>query len=187
MYNALKALGFAVALVTLPVTGAFATELVSNGGFESSDFTDWTLTGNTSFTGVATGIAHSGTYGAFFGQIGSTGTISQTLNTVAGQAYSLSFWLHNDGGSPNSFDASIDGVDVLTLSDAPSFDYTQYVFAFVASGTTTPLVFTFQQDPAFWYLDDISVSDGTPAPEPMTIALLGAGLAGFGAMRRKRK
>lgn len=180
-------MGFAVALAALPVAGASATELVSNGGFETGNLSGWALSGDTTFTGVATGIAHSGTYAGFFGQVGTTGTLEQTLTTVAGQNYSLSFWLSNDGGPTNSFEASIDGGALLTLNDSPPFNYTHYTFNFTASGTSADLAFTFRQDPAFWYLDDISVAESTGAPEPATIALLGAGIAGFGAMRRKRK
>src|SRR5207342_1372158 len=66
--------------------------LVTNGGFETGDFTGWTNGGNTGFTGVDPGIQHSGTYGAFFGPIGSNGFLSQTLATTAGGVYTLSFW-----------------------------------------------------------------------------------------------
>jgi flagellin len=187
MTISLRALGFAVALAALPVAGASATELVSNGGFETGDFSGWTLSGNTGFTDVEVGVEHSGTFGGLFGQVGSTGMIEQTLTTVAGQNYSLSFWLLNSGGPANSFEASIDGGAVLSLNDSPAFDYTHYTFNFTASGTSTDLAFTFRQDPSFWFLDDVSVTGSTGAPEPATIALLGAGIAGFGAIRRKRK
>ena len=78
-------------------TPSNAAELVTNGGFETGNFSGWTLGGNTGFTGVDTASAHSGTYGAYFGAVGSTGTLSQLLNTVAGQTYTVSFWLSNSG------------------------------------------------------------------------------------------
>ena len=55
---------------------------VTNGGFETGDFTGWVQTGDASFTGIDTFAARSGTYGAFFGPT-SVGGISQSFATVA--------------------------------------------------------------------------------------------------------
>ena len=83
--------------------------LVQNGGFETGDFTGWTLVGNTivynwrgnstvydAVEDAASGydVVHSGTYGAFLGD-DQLATLSQSLTTVAGQNYLLSFWLDN--------------------------------------------------------------------------------------------
>lgn len=40
---------------------------ITNGGFETGDFTGWTLGGNTGYTGVTGSYAHSGNFGAYFG------------------------------------------------------------------------------------------------------------------------
>src|SRR5882724_10870417 len=75
------ALGFAV------VAGpGNAVELVTNGSFETGDFTGWTQVGNTGFGGVECPGAPfagpgDGNCDAFFGPVGSTGGITQTLNT----------------------------------------------------------------------------------------------------------
>src|SRR6266404_9344680 len=85
---------------------AMAQNLVSNGGFETGNFAGWSQQGNTGFTGVAgcfsSTCPHSGSFQAYFGPIGSTGGINQTLATDAGSTYTVDFWLANDGGSPNS-------------------------------------------------------------------------------------
>jgi len=189
MRMSLKALGIVAWLALLPVAGASATELVTDGGFEAGDLAAWSLTDSSGFSGL-TSNAHSGSYAAALGAVQTDGTLGQTLGTVNGQSYSLTFWLANNSGDPTtSFEVAIGGVVLDSLSNSPVFDFQQYTYNFIASGANTQLLFTARNDDGFWLLDDISVTeskDTNPAPEPMTLALLGTGLAGFGAMRRKR-
>ena len=176
----------AFAAATVLGAPASATQLVTNGGFETGDFTGWTLTGNTSFTGVSD-VAHSGSNGAFFGQVDATGSLSQTLGTVSGQNYTVSFWLANEGGTPSSFVASFGG-DVLTsLSDPAAFGYTFYTYSLTASSNSTLLSFTFQQNPAYFHLDDVSVEDVSSVPEPATWAMMMLGMGAIGMTLRRRK
>src|SRR5208283_5928083 len=70
--------------------------LVVNGGFETGDFTDWTVTGGGNFVddGSSSGITpHTGNYVAEFGASGEIDYLSQTLSTTHGASYLLSFWL----------------------------------------------------------------------------------------------
>src|SRR5690242_21749347 len=86
---------------------AVAGNLVTNCGFETGDFTGWTLSSNTSFTSVSPNApyVHSGNFGAALGTVGGTSflTQSQALNTVPGATYLVSVWLESDGGTPNEF------------------------------------------------------------------------------------
>ena len=79
--------------------------LVVNGGFETGDFTDWLLRGDSVFTFVGSDLPHSGKYAADLGTSVQGGVVSieQSLSTIPGKPYLLSFWLENDGGTPNSF------------------------------------------------------------------------------------
>ena len=135
---------------------------MTNGSFETNNFTGWTLGGNYTSTTygqeiVTNGEAESGQYAADLGSVGSDGTLSQTLQTTAGQQYTLSFWLANNGSGPNDFTAKWNGASVLALTNAPSQNYTQYTFTVTATGSTSTLEFDARQDPAHWDLDNISV------------------------------
>ena len=83
---------------------SLSLNLVTNGSFEDGNFTGWTLGGNyvlppnntpEIFITSGTGAADSGNYAAGFGSVHTDGTLSQTLQTTAGQQYTLSFWLAN--------------------------------------------------------------------------------------------
>jgi hypothetical protein len=165
---------------------AAADELVLNGDFEIGNFTSWTQSGNLGFTGFSSGDAHSGTYAAYFGPIGSLGFISQNLTTVPGGTYDLTFWLKNGGGTPNVYQVSWGGVILSEIANSPAFAYTEVSFSnLIAPSSSTELKYGFQQNPSYFYLDDVSVRTATGVPEPSTMLLLGLGLAGLAGVRRK--
>jgi PKD repeat protein len=101
---ATNSLGSAVSGSGPAITAGAAGNIVSNGGFETGGFSGWNTSGNFASTSVNTGsvYAHSGTYGAILGPVGSLGYLSQTLTTTPGTSYLLSFWLNSpDGQTPN--------------------------------------------------------------------------------------
>jgi len=150
-----------------PYRGGFmlSSERIINGGFETGNFMGWTQSGNTGATGVSTGTVHSGMYSAYLGPVGSEGFLAQIFPTTAGVTYVLDYWLQHDGGSPSSFHAMINGVDIpgSVLMNPAAFGYREYTFTFTAAGSQTELKFGFREDPTYFHLDDVSVSP-TGAP-----------------------
>ena len=152
-----------------PFTSSFSmtANLLSNSGFETGNFTGWTQSGDLSYTGVNTNLPHTGLYSAELGpNSGSDGFLAQSFASTPGSNYTLDYWLQNDGGTPNSFHAMIDGVDVpgSVLTAAPAFGYTDFTFTITATLPTTELKFGFVQVPNYWHLDDVSVVPAAPGP-----------------------
>lgn len=132
------------------------------------------------------------------------GSVSTTLNTVAGTAYTVTFSL---AGNPDSLIYDTNQVKTLRVTAGGSTrDYTfdvanalgqgspsslanmgwvTYTFVFLAQGNDT-LTFTSMNTGTMWgpALDNVSVSPN-PVPEPATTMLLGAGLMGLYWLRRR--
>lgn len=161
-----------------------AGSLVVNGGFETGDFSGWTLSGNTGNTGVDTDDAHSGTYGAGFGAVGSDSYLSQTVSTVLGTSYTLDYWLRDDGGSYSEFSVAWNGTLLTSFVNGSGFPYQEFTFANLVGTGSDTLTFSLRQDPAWFSLDDVSLAPSS-VPEPATFGLIGVVLAGFGLLCKK--
>lgn len=182
-----------------------AQNQVQNCGFETGDFTDWTVSGSAAVLaqnnlfGVDAYNPNSGTYSAYFGTEGATpGThlttdslsLAQNIALTESLTYTVSFYLSQDTpvttGYTNYFAVTWDGATEFLENAASVSNYTLVTFTVTgsASGANT-LAFLSQNDAGDWNLDDISVVE---VPEPASIAAFGLGLAGLGwAVRRRRR
>lgn len=190
------------------ICNAVATNLVANCGFETGDFTSWTLSGNDvpmelgSLYGVEgtdplDGIPpNSGSDQAYFADLDANATtLSETLPTIPGMSYQISWYLAQDSAvvAPfsNEFSASFGGTTLTSLTGVPVQGYTQYSFFATAPTASTVLSFTVGNDLGEFLLDDVVVTTTTivtvAGPEPGTLLLLlsAASLSGILAARRR--
>ncbi len=211
----------AAAALFVGVAPAAAVNLVINGGFESdpapnggyiqypggSIFTGWTVTGNDvividanySESGLVFN-ANSGSNSIDLTGAGNTGPadgITQTVATVAGTSYNVSFFVGNaspTGGNassytqPSSVALTLNGGPVSTFTnptDTPfGINWLKYNFQYIATGPTTLAFTNATVGDNMAGLDDISVE--ATVPEPATWALLIAGFAMTGVAMRRR-
>lgn len=189
MKKAVIAIFLSVLFFSFQVATARA-ELVTNGGFESGDFSGWTLS-NVSFTSVTlistSYPVHSGSYSARLGSVYSDGYLSQNIATVAGEQYTVSFWLASTGNIGNHFSVSLGGTTLFDQMNIPGQDYTEYSYTVTADSNNALLTLASRDDVNFLRLDDVSVvsANASSVPEPGAVWFLGSGLISLIGLRRR--
>jgi len=162
-------------------------DLIVNGGFETGDFTGWTTGANSFPEYIVTSPVNSGNYAAqIAGYSRNPDTLSQTVATTAGEAYTLSFARFISNGTPTtSLVVDWDGAPVYSELDTGPYNVYQDLSVNVTGTGSDTLEFITANDPAYTYLDDVSLTP-TPEPAPMLAGLLVGGL-GLLARRFRRR
>jgi T1SS-143 domain-containing protein len=128
---------------------------VANGSFEG-------LSGWTRSNIDLLGVSHTGStsVGAYL----TTGTVSQTLQTVAGVTYNVRFWASNpydNGLEVESLAVNWGGQTVFALGNLPPSgaygNFTEYSFNVVATTASTAFSIAMLDTQGWWVLDDVSV------------------------------
>ncbi len=149
--------------------------LLQNGGFETGNFSGWEGLGlwyDSGWDKVSTGTyAHSGTYGAVLRATGAyapvvflPGLLEQSVPTVPGQTYRLSFWVRNTGKHPagfSAFRAAWNGTPMFDRVASSTYDWANVTFVATATQPSTRLQFGWLGN---FYLDDISLTPVSNVP-----------------------
>jgi flagellin len=184
----------ATVLVLILIIGSFTPafgNVIVNAGFETGDFSSWITQAAPSGSnfGVGSFMPYAGLWEAYFGARDSAPDgIRQTIVTVPGAQYTLSFWLRNSQNGLNRFTVMFGGTTVVDMENVALFGFQQYSYQVTASSASTILQFGAYDNPGYFYLDDVAL-DIVPdaSPEPATALLLGGALLALGIWRRNTR
>jgi hypothetical protein len=180
------------------VCAAVSGNIVSNCGFETGDFTGWTVGGATSgnFDGNYWGVqgdlndppegatvlgpVNSGSWAAYF-WTDDTGTLapitlSQQVTGPIGVLYTIAFYIDQDAlTSTNTFSVTFAGATLTSVTNmAPTNGFKFETFTYNDVSVVNPLLqFSFENPPDYFFLDDVEVTGPVIAPEPEGMPLGG--------------
>jgi len=173
------------------------TDVFSSGASIDAGF--WLVTAGTVGLDTDNLFVFDGHKSIFLSEGSGADSLTQTLSTIAGQTYDISFW--SDADVPNDFSVTFGG---LPVTGAPSTiamhgfpgsgnagEFVLYSGTATATSTSTDLVFTTMAFPTSASgvtveLDDVSVSPVSSVPEPsgLLTALALTSLLAIAAVRR---
>jgi hypothetical protein len=150
----------------IKIEPVFATEEITNGGFEAGDFTGWT--NGTGAYVVETVAKHSGLYACLLEQYATESWVNQTLPTIAvSDIATFEFWAYNIAGD-NQVKVTVaylgSSTEVMWFT-ASSVEYTLHdILANLTLGEyVTSLRIEVVGTDALTWIDDVSlITDGVP-------------------------
>jgi hypothetical protein len=183
-----KSLFVLTAVAALSVAYPAKANLITNGGFETGNFTGWLPSPNMQVVGTFLGVSpHSGNFQAL---LPLASDLEQTLATTPGQSYTVDFWIAVTARAvplPSSVTVLWGGSPVFSHLFAGPTGYTEFTFNVTASSASTQIHFTYSAILQVMLLDDVSVNPtrvGVP-DGGSTVSLLGLALLGLTGLRRR--
>jgi len=187
----------AITCLGLLSPGRIVGQVITNGGFESGDFSPgWTRLSdaeggvNTFVTSASGGIApFAGTsFATFSNHSPNVSGITQTFSTTIGQTYDLSYWYTNSVGADisNEFKVTWNGNVLTDLVGYTSLGavWTNATFFVTGTGSDT-LAFSGFQNSGYNGLDNVSLVASTVPEFSTCAAVLGLTALGFAVWRKR--
>lgn len=164
------------AAIGTPASAA-SSNLITNGGFETGDYSGWTLTndespGDGTQVGFHNGVgysgeaidgetpidAHTGNHYFYFGNAYSDATLSQQISTQTGQNYDFSFYINTlEGAKPNDLKVNFGNNQVFNQTNITTNGWTKYDFTVTANAPIMAVAFAGYNNPTNNFVDDVSV------------------------------
>jgi len=194
------------ALLAAGTAQAANTNLIKNGSFEHlgagvADLTsgNWSIyaslpgwTGGANGIEVRDNVAGTAFAGNNFVELdtNANSSMSQTVQTIAGQTYKLTFEYESRPGvdaSSQGLQVDFGGVKLGSVDKQYTADWTKKTYTFIGTGGAETLTFKAigTSDSLGTSLDKVRLVSAVPEPETYGMLLAGLGLIGFMARRRK--
>ncbi len=172
-------LKMALGAVLLYAPAVVRASLITNGGFETGDFTGWTVSTNNALfvrCGDAFHPARTGNCDSrFYSSI--PNSLTQNIITTSSSSYALDFWLEYEIGAFNqsgTFSVTWRGVTIFSSTDGnSSVLYTHEIFPNLSANSgSTALIFAGNGVMSRYLLDDVNLVANSTVPEPGTFVFI---------------